>query len=373
MACKKCHPEDQISKSEVHSKYSEDNSPVCTDCHGSHSVAAVKGGKILKDERQYCLGCHKHQMHMDFRNKEKMSLMVDVSQLESSVHNKLTCSDCHYGFSAEEHPKRDFRTKRDFSIASSEICRRCHFDKHIKILDSDCYSRLSHGNLNAPVCTDCHGAHSISRFGKERTLIAQRCRKCHPEIYDTYANSIHGRALFDQQNEDVPVCINCHKAHDINNPLTLDYRERIPEMCSNCHSNKAVMAKYGLSTNVVKTYLSDFHGITLDFYKKQRETLQKPGRQIAVCTDCHGTHNISSTIGTDANLLRANLIKRCQKCHQSATENFPDAWLSHYEPNLKKAPIVFIVNLLYKIFMPVMIIGLLLQILLHIWRYAVNR
>jgi hypothetical protein len=66
-------------------------------------------------------------------------------------------------------------------------------------------------------------------------------------------------------------------------------------------------------------------------------------------------------------------VKRCQKCHPGATEEFPNAWLSHYEPSLSNAPLVFLINLTYKIFIPFMLIGLILQILLHIWRYAVNR
>ena len=133
------------------------------------------------------------------------------------------------------------------------------------------------------------------------------------------------------------------------------------------------MGKYGLSTDVVKTYLSDFHGVTLGFYRKQRDTLKKPAKPVAVCTDCHGTHNISSAVGTDALKVKENLTKKCQKCHDNATENFPDAWLSHYEPSLKKASGVFMVNLLYTIFLPIMVAGLIVQVLLHIWRYSINR
>jgi hypothetical protein len=66
-------------------------------------------------------------------------------------------------------------------------------------------------------------------------------------------------------------------------------------------------------------------------------------------------------------------MKRCQKCHPGATDEFPDAWLSHYEPSLTNAPLVFLINLTYKFFIPFMLIGLILQILLHVWRYAVNR
>jgi nitrate/TMAO reductase-like tetraheme cytochrome c subunit len=376
-SCRNCHPDDEISQKPIHTRLlqgeKEGRTNTCTGCHGAHTVTPVPGGKTFLDEENYCLKCHGYDLNMSFRNGEAVSLKIDMGILETSVHNKLTCSDCHYGFSSEEHPQRNFRTKREYSIASSESCRRCHFDKYTKTMASTHYSVLSQGNLRAPVCTDCHGSHSISRGSKDRAVTTKKCQQCHPEIYGIYARSVHGKALFDEHNQDVPICIDCHKSHDIRNPLALEWHESIPEMCGNCHSNKAVMEKYGFSTDVVKTYLSDFHGITLGFYRKQRESLDKPARPIAVCTDCHGTHNISSTRGTEAAALKVNLVKRCNQCHLNASKDFPDAWLSHYEPNIKNAPLVFIVNLLYKIFIPVMVIGLFLQILLHVWRYAMDR
>jgi len=192
-------------------------------------------------------------------------------------------------------------------------------------------------------------------------------------VFDVYAKSVHGKALFDEHNKDVPVCTDCHTSHEMKDPRTLAYHEKIPDMCSNCHADETVVNKYGLSTDVVKTYLSDFHGITLSFYKKQREELDKPARLIAVCTDCHGTHNIAGARGADYAVLKANLAMRCQQCHTGAAENFPDTWLSHYKPSLHKAPLVFIINLIYSIFIPIMVVGLILQIILHIWRYAINK
>jgi predicted CXXCH cytochrome family protein len=376
-ACRRCHTDEKIVVKPIHASLlrgeKEGRPIICTECHGAHSVTPVAGGRTFVDEENYCLSCHGYALTMAFRSGESISLTIDKSSLKDSVHNKLGCSDCHYGFSSEDHPRRNFRTKREYSLAASEDCRRCHFDKYAKTMESIHYSVLSQGNLNAPVCTDCHGSHSIPRGGRERIFTTHKCQRCHADIYNIYAKSVHGSALFNEKNQDVPVCVDCHKAHDITNPLTLEYHERIPEMCGNCHASKAIAGKYGLSINVVKTYLTDFHGVTLSLYKKQRESLYKPARPIAVCTDCHGTHNISSTRGTDAAILKVNLAKRCQQCHKNATKNFPDAWLSHYEPSMRSAPLVFIVNLLYKVFIPVLVIGLFLQILLHIWRYAVDR
>ncbi len=377
LACRRCHTDDQIKVKLIHAellgKEREGNPPVCTDCHGAHAIRPVAKRNVLTDETKYCLSCHGHGLQTVFKNHERLSLKIDASSLETSIHSKLSCSDCHYGFSSEEHPQRHFRSRRDLSIASADACRRCHFDKYTKLLDSIHYTKLSQGDLNAPVCTDCHGSHSILPVGRERTLSAKRCQKCHSDIYDIYAKSVHGSALFNEHNQDVPVCVDCHQSHNIKNPRTVEYRERIPEMCSTCHANKAIMGKYGLSTDVLKTYLSDFHGVTLGFYIKQKDLLPKQQKSIAVCTDCHGTHTISSTTGPDAVIVKANLVKRCRTCHAGASENFPDTWISHYEPSLAKAPLIFLIGLIYKIFTPFIVIGMVLQILLHIWRYAANR
>ena len=378
--CRKCHPAENFKAKAFHAtllkREKTGEAPICTNCHGAHDVAPASGGKVFSNEKRYCQSCHQHHLSMKFRNGEKMSLQVDISLLESSAHNKLRCSDCHYGYSSEEHPEKHFRSRRDYIIASSESCRRCHFDNYTKTLDSVHHAILSQGNLNAPVCNDCHGSHQIAYIShgvKGGLVTTQRCKRCHETVYETYAKSVHGSALINEQNQDVPICIDCHTAHDIQDPLTLAYHEKIPQMCGNCHANPAIVAKYGLSTDVVKTYLADFHGVTLGFYKKQREELYKPARPIAVCNDCHGTHNIVSTVSADPASVKKNLVRRCQKCHKDATDNFPNAWLFHYKPSLTKFPMIFIVNGVYKIFLPIMWAGLILQVLLHIWRYAVNR
>jgi predicted CXXCH cytochrome family protein len=377
LVCRRCHTDEQIKKGFVHAELLEEEQRgkalVCTNCHGSHAIAVISGKGAIASEEQYCMQCHDRRTTLRFKNGEHRQTRVDVSLLKASVHGRLSCSDCHFGFSSEDHPRRNFRNARDFTLASSESCRRCHFDKYTKTLEGIHYAILSQGQLNAPVCIDCHGSHEISRVGRERAASAKRCQRCHSKEYDTYAKSIHGNALFNEHNQDVPVCVDCHTAHTIQDPFSLDYRERIPEMCSTCHAKKEIVGKYGLSTDVVKTYLSDFHGVTLGLYRMQKGENYKLGKPIAVCTDCHGTHNITGTVGPDATIVKKNLLKRCQKCHRDANEHFPDTWLSHYGPSLTRAPLVFIAGFAYKIFIPIIIIGLVLQILLHIWRYAINR
>ncbi|OGW28906.1 MAG: hypothetical protein A2X56_07680 [Nitrospirae bacterium GWC2_57_13] len=376
LVCRQCHGDDQLQKSPVHAALlkQEGTAPVCTGCHNPHATTAVTGGNRTASERQYCQGCHTQDLKMKMRNGDVVSLRVDHAKLDASVHSRHSCSECHFGFSADEHPKRAFRSARDFSIAHAESCRRCHFDKYTKTLESIHYTMLNQGNLKAPVCTDCHGSHGVAQARLDRLTSARRCQHCHEEIYATYVKSVHGNALVNEHNADVPICVDCHTAHTIEDARTADYREKVPSICGRCHANESLMQKYGLYPGVVNSYLQDFHGVTLKFYRLEKERRgEAPQQAIATCVDCHGVHDITKTSGPYTNLVKDRLVKQCEQCHPGATKNFPDAWLSHYKPSLKHAPLVFLVNLAYRIFIPFMLIGLLLQILLHVWRYAVNK
>jgi len=130
------------------------------------------------------------------------------------------------------------------------------------------------------------------------------------------------------------------------------------------------MAKYGLSAKVYQTYVGDFHGRSASLYAGQEKAAEKV---IAVCTDCHGFHEITRN-GTPAGsgVLKANLQKTCARCHRElprlsggvavrttsrARRRRPSCGRrrSSTDPD------------------PLMIGGLVLQILLHLWRVVVNK
>jgi predicted CXXCH cytochrome family protein len=363
--CTQCHDNPQ---NKIHAKLVSQSATktLCTDCHGYHAVKRVRE---LSRGNMYCLTCHSKELDVHYMNGEKSKIVVQESVLNNSVHKNLSCVDCHVRVSSESHPVREFRSKRELSMAMAENCRRCHFDKYSRTLEGIHFKQLTQGNTKAPICTDCHGSHAIASARKDKLANAGKCEHCHQEIYATYANSVHGAALIKEGIEDVPICSDCHRAHDNAGPHAVNFRISVPQTCAGCHAKKEIMQKYGLSTKVVDTYLQDFHGVTMKFYRQHGQT----EKQIAVCIDCHGVHDIAKVRAANASVVKENLVKRCQKCHPGAAANFPDSWISHYEPNFKKSPLVFMINLGYTFFIPFMIVGLLLQIILHLWRYAVNR
>ena len=300
-----------------------------------------------------------------------MSLEVSLGEYRQSVHGPLlVCQDCHRGYEQVPHPAVNVASYREYTIGAYEVCRRCHFSNYARTLDSIHYEQLAKGMRNAPVCTDCHDSHTVSSPNHPRSRIAQTCSQCHEEVYGAYMKSVHGRDLVEQDNQDVPSCTYCHGVHNVSNPGGSNFRLEIPELCGSCHADEERMKKYGLSTNVLKTYLQDFHGKTVELVLNQNPELDSLE---AVCTDCHGTHDIVSVQDPSSPVLKANLVETCRQCHPEATENFPSAWLSHYEPSLKHTPLVFLTKTFYLTLIPLMILGLLIHVVLNLWRSATNR
>lgn len=201
--------------------------------------------------------------------------------------------------------------------------------------------------------------------------VPQTCARCHSAIYDTYKNSVHGAALTQSGNHDVPTCIDCHGVHDIADPTTAQFRNNTPLLCAKCHTDPQIMDKYGISTQVLNTYVSDFHGTTVTLFEQvsPNTPTNKP-----VCTDCHGVHDISKVDNPKTGIaIKANLLTKCQRCHPNVTTaNFTDAWMSHYVASPQKFPLVYYVNLFYKIMIPSVIGGMLIFVVTDFTRRMIE-
>jgi len=324
-------------------------------------------------ENQVCLSCHSDRaLSMKLPSGETLSLYTDAASFNTSVHGKQgqRCTACHVSIAGYPHPPVTARDARDFSLNMYTACRQCHNKEYQQTLDSVHARELAAGNRNAPVCTDCHTAHYVTPPNQPRARISQTCEKCHSVIYGQYKESIHGTALLTESNPDVPTCEECHGIHNIGDPRTAAFRLKSPEICAKCHTNKPLMRKYGISANVLNTYVADFHGTTVELFEKQSP--DAPTNK-AVCYDCHGVHNIKKSDDPQSTIFRENLLKTCQQCHPDATASFPTSWLSHYDASPTKYPAVYYVNLFYMIFVPLTIGGMAAFVLLDIARRILKR
>ncbi len=320
-----------------------------------------------------CLGCHSNRdLSVKLPSGETLSLYTDEARFNASVHGKQgkLCVDCHTDITAIPHQKVTAKDVRDFSLQMYTLCRQCHAKNYQATQDSIHAAQLKDGNRNAPVCTDCHTAHYVTPPDQPRSAIPQTCQKCHSTIYNQYKGSIHGAALLSQSNPDVPTCVDCHGVHNIGDPTTAAFRLKSPEICAKCHTDKQKMGKYNLSTDVLATYVADFHGTTVELFAKQSPDAPTDK---AVCYDCHGVHDIKAIDDPQSSVFRENLLKTCQQCHPNATTNFPASWLMHYRASPEQYSVVYYINLFYTILIPLVIGGMLLFVLTDVYRRLRNR
>ncbi len=346
------------------------------------TVKAAPAPRSAQATNDFCLACHQQEGLTLALGADSLPATINPTQFGESVHAKegLLCTDCHSNISEYPHPTVNEKSARAFSVSFYNSCKDCHADQYENLAQDAHQTALSEGNENAPVCADCHNPHTQPRIIGQtsgelsisaRVHVPQTCAKCHGDIYDQYLTSVHGNALTQEGNVDVPVCTDCHKTHNISDPTTANFRNTTPQLCAECHSDASIMDKYGLSTNVVNTYVSDFHGTTVKLFSEQ---FPDEATDKAVCSDCHGVHDISKVDNPETGIaLRENLLIKCQRCHPGATPNFPDAWMHHYTASPEHYPIVFYVNLFYKIMIPGIIGGMIFYILTDIYRRRVNR
>lgn len=110
-------------------------------------------------------------------------------------------------------------------------------------------------------------------------------------------------------------CWDCHGRHiikPVEDPDSTVNRRNIPLTCSRCHEDMAVVVKYNIhAESPYREYRRSIHG---------RGLPEEDGIHFAaVCTDCHGVHDIQ---GVGASPLPAREPATCGRCHSLALEDY---------------------------------------------------
>ena len=135
---------------------------------------------------------------------------------------------------------------------------------------------------------------------------AEQCGTCHPDVRVLFERSIHAREQI--------VCTDCHGG----DPGTLEVerahrgsfvarpaRKDVPALCASCHSDIARMRPYNLPADQYALYQTSRHG----------QLLALGDDRVAVCTDCHGVHDILSPRNSDSRVAHQNIPQTCGACH----------------------------------------------------------
>ncbi len=195
----------------------------------------------------------------------------------------------------------------------NESCMACHSDaSSAPFVDSEKFKKSIHGDNQ---CISCH--EDITEIPHTEKLKPVKCSTCHQLETEVYLKSDHGIALKKGENE-AASCVSCHgDSHtllDARDPQSPIFRLNIPKTCGACHDNLKNMERFKLTqSDPNHSYSKSMHGIAL---------LEKGNNAAAVCTDCHGSHDLHRSTNPASKLYWQNIPKTCGKCHENIREVF---------------------------------------------------
>ena len=135
------------------------------------------------------------------------------------------------------------------------------------------------------------------------------CAGCHADAQSAYAHSYHATARKPDGSAFPQPAPDCHgDAHTIlpaSDPKSPIYHSNIPATCGACHGQKFLMESTGNSAQPFVSYQQSVHG----------RAVENGSQQAAVCTDCHGAHDILPANDAASLINKFNVPATCGKCH----------------------------------------------------------
>jgi len=270
----------------------------CATCHAdqqaaydrSHHAKAIQGGNA---NAATCVDCH--------GSPHELLPAADPKSRVSHANIPATCGSCH----GQKFVMADGGQSAQM-VASYQQSVHGH--------------AVANGSEKAAVCTDCHGTHEILDAKDSKSPIFKfnvplTCGKCHDTISREFQQSIHGTALA-QGNWQAPVCTDCHGIHSIkahtdpNSPVSA--QNVAQATCARCHEGVRLSQEFGVAGRRETTYLASYHGLA-----------SKLGSQVvANCASCHGTHSIFPSTDPRSTIHASRLAQTCGQCHPGVTDKF---------------------------------------------------
>jgi cytochrome b subunit of formate dehydrogenase/nitrate/TMAO reductase-like tetraheme cytochrome c subunit len=294
--CKGCHGVEHFQPrrdSLAVASLRERDSATCSTCHapaGEEFESSVHHAALARGEADApgCVQCHgAHDV-------------LPASARASTVHPlnlPETCERCH---SSEE-------SKTSHAPGGARI-EQYETGAHGQALRKD-------GLVVSATCASCHGGHSVLATEDPAAPTARRnvpetCGKCHLGVLETYLEGVHG-AAFSRGEVDVPVCTDCHSEHGVSATQSRSSHvspSLVAETCARCHGDDEFAARHDLKSDVNLSWGSSYHGIAKAL----------GAEDAANCASCHGFHAIFPSADPRSSVNPANLESTCGSCHPNA-------------------------------------------------------
>jgi len=170
-------------------------------------------------------------------------------------------------------------------------------------VDRQAFEGSLHGAFE---CTVCHS--DIAQLPHKAELKPVSCEACHAPTVKAYAEGIHAKARA-QGFKEPPSCASCHgdihklvRRSDAGSPIN---EKNIAKTCAVCHADTELVKKFRIPVvRPVEAYLQSAHARAV-----------AAGKRGAVCSDCHGAHDILPHDDPASRIWRAKVPETCGQCH----------------------------------------------------------
>ncbi len=150
------------------------------------------------------------------------------------------------------------------------------------------------------------------------------CYDCHSAVNDKQASIATDWNTSAHEGAGVG-CADCHGGDPSSDQITVAMdpergfvgkpsRIQTVGLCGSCHSDPNRMKPYNLDTDQYAKYFTSVHG---------QQLLTGNDERVAICTDCHGVHNIKKTTDPTAAVFPLNVPELCSSCHADAKRMEP--------------------------------------------------
>jgi cytochrome b subunit of formate dehydrogenase len=306
------HVDDAAFQASIHSTFG------CTDCHSDIKAFPHDPTPVMPK----CATCHADEQAAYDRGIHAKAAaagntnVAKCGDCHGNVHTILPASDPNSKVAHANIPKTCGACHGQKLVMSSSGVSSTTFNSYEQSVHG---KAVAGGSEKAAVCTDCHGEHDILGGGDPKSSVFKfnvptTCAKCHADVAQKYKESIHGRQI-SQGNWQAPVCTDCHGIHTIkapSDPKSAVAAANVANTCAGCHASVRLSSEFGMPGDRVSSYLASYHGMA-----------SKVGSStVANCASCHGVHDILPSSDPRSKINPANLAATCGKCHPGANQEF---------------------------------------------------
>jgi formate dehydrogenase gamma subunit len=341
VSCTKCHAKATTEFGQSIHGRKDGPQLECQVCHGSHDV-----GRAAKLSTTPCQNCHADTMEKYQGSAHGQAVAHGVKEAARCVdchgeaHQLRAQTDADSPTSRENMAETCGRCHADRALMER---RKIPIPRAYELYQKSVHGRAVAAGKPAATCNNCHESHDLRRANDPKSTINREnvpktCGQCHAQEAKAYLESIHGTAMLRGATKS-PVCTDCHGEHSItavqnpNSPVSV---ARVTKTCVSCHDAEGITEKYGLPGGRLASYTDSFHGLAA-----------RGGNMVAAnCASCHGFHDIRPSEDPKSSINAANLPATCGKCHPGAGENFAKGAV-HVSITQMEEPILFYVRNFY--------------------------